>query len=69
MGTARGLRPGLRAESDMKTKGDLILVIKMKDSNDQCLLTDALNDFLRAPDVYELIDDADDSGWYYESGE
>lgn len=53
----------------MKTKGDLILVIKMKDSNDQYLLTDALNDFLRAPDVYELIDDADDSGWYYESGE
>ena len=44
---------------------EVLLTIWLKDSKDSSRLTDALNEVLRHPDIYPLIDDEDDEGWSY----
>jgi hypothetical protein len=43
----------------------LIAVIKLKDEARVEILTDSLNEVLRHPEIYNLLDDDDDDAWEY----
>ena len=46
----------------MKT---LTLTIKMEDDVPDSIFSDAINEVLRSPGIYEHILDDNDEGWYY----
>ena len=47
---------------------ELVLTVWLHDETSDyavSTITDAMNDILRHPDIYPLIDDIDDEGWSY----
>ena len=44
---------------------ELILTVWLHDDANINEVTDALNEVLRSPNIYPLIDDIDDEGWSY----